>query len=159
MEWELTWFWFWVILSAGLIIGEIFTMGFFLLPFGVGAAGAAVATWFGLGPVGQWIVFLVVSIPSLLLLKRFADRVTRSREPFRVASDRAIGKTGMVLEPIIPHGGGGRVRVGTEEWRADPEDPEEIPKGSVIEVIRVDGTRLIVRRQSTSPSGQAEGGQ
>jgi membrane protein implicated in regulation of membrane protease activity len=159
MEWELSWFWFWVILSAGLIVGEIFTMGFFLLPFGVGAAVAAVATWLGLGPVGQWIVFLLVSIPSLLLLKHFADRVTKDREPLQVASDRAIGKTGMVLEPIIPHGGGGRVRVGTEEWRAEPEDPEEIPEGSIVVVIRVDGTRLIVRPQITSPSGHSEGGQ
>ena len=93
MGW-LTWFWFWVILSVILIVGEIFTVGFFLLPFGVGAAVAAIASWLGLGVVGQWIVFLVVSVPLLLLLKRFADRVTRHREPLNVASDRAVGQTG-----------------------------------------------------------------
>ena len=155
---ELSWFWFWVILAALLIVGEIFTMGFFLLPFGVGAALTAVAAWFGLGSVGQWIVFLGTSVPSLLLIKRFADRMTRDREPFRVASDRALGKTGIVLERVLPHGGGGRVRVGMEEWRAQPETGEEIPEDALIEVVRVDGTHLVVRPQGSSP-GETQGGQ
>ena len=156
---ELSWFWFWVILSAILIVGEILTTGFFLLPFGIGAAAAAATTWFGLGPVGQWIVFLAVSVPSLLLLKRFADHMTRSRDPLRVASDRAVGKTGIVLEAVRPHGGGGRVKVGLEDWRAEPEDPVDIPEGSVIEVLRVEGTHLVVRSRPTPTTGQAEGGQ
>lgn len=156
MGFELSWFWFWVILAAFLIVGEIFTTGFFLLPFGVGAAATALAAWFGLGPVGQWIVFLAVSIPLLLLLKRFADRVTKTREPLQVASDRAVGKTGVVLETVLPHGAGGRVRVGLEEWRAEPDTQSEIPEGTVIEVLRVDGTHLVVRPES---AGKAEGGQ
>jgi membrane protein implicated in regulation of membrane protease activity len=156
MGW-LTWFWFWVILTVILLIGEIFTVGFFLLPFGVGAAVTAAAAWFGLGVVGQWIVFLVVSIPLLLLLKRFAERVTRHREMLNVASDRAVGQTGVVLESVKPYGGGGKVRVGSEEWRAEPEPPEEISKGSLVDVLRVDGTHLVVRPKAASPS-PSEGG-
>jgi hypothetical protein len=38
MGFELSWTWFWVILSALLVVGEIFTAGFFILPFGIGAA-------------------------------------------------------------------------------------------------------------------------
>lgn len=161
MHLELSWFWFWVILAAFLTIGEIFTMGFFMLPFGLGAATAALGTWLGLGVVGQWVVFLIVSVPALLLIKRFADRMTRDREPLQVASDRAVGKTGLVLDAVHPHGGGGRVRVGLEEWRAqpEPENPVEIPEGTVITVIRVEGTHLIVRPGSGSRTGEAEGGQ
>ena len=159
MGFALTWFWFWVILAAFLIVGEIFTMGFFLLPFGVGAAAAAFGSWMGANVVGQWIIFLLVSIPALLLIKRFADRVTRDREPLQVASDRALGKTGIVLEAIHPHGGMGRVRVGLEEWRAQPEAPSEIPEGTVVEVVRVEGNHLIVRPQGAPQDGEAEGGQ
>ncbi len=155
---ELSWFWFWIILTVLLIVGEIFTMGFFLLPFGVGAAVAAVTAWFGLGPIGQWIVFLGTSIPSLLLIKRFAERMTRDREPLRFASDRAVGKTGIVLERIAPHGGGGRVRVGMEEWRAQPETGSEIPVETLIEVIRVEGTHLVVRPQEPA-ADETQGGQ
>ena len=159
MGFALTWFWFWVILAAFLIVGEIFTMGFFLLPFGVGAAAAALGSWMGANVVGQWIIFLLVSIPALLLIKRFADRVTRDREPLQVASDRALGKSGIVLEAIHPHGGMGRIRVGLEEWRAQPETPAEIPKGTVVDVVRVEGTHLIVRLKSAPQDGEAEGGQ
>ena len=159
MAFALTWFWFWVILAAFLIIGEIFTLGFFLLPFGVGAAAAALSSWLGANVVGQWIIFLLVSIPALLLVKRFADRVTRHREPLQVASDRFVGKTGIVLEAIHPHGGMGRIRVGLEEWRAQPEIPAEIPEGTVVDVVRVEGTHLIVRLQGTPQDGEAEGGQ
>lgn len=158
MGWELTWFWFWVALAVIFIVGEIFTLGFFLLPFGIGAAVVAVATWFGLDLVAQWILFLVVSVPALLMVKRFADRMTRDREPLQVASDRAIGKTGLVLEVIQPHGGGGRVRVGLEEWRAQPEAPVIIPADAVVEVVRVEGTHLIVRQQA-APKHSEEGGQ
>ena len=41
MGWELSWFWFWVILAVILFVGEIFTAGFFLLPFSLGAVAAA----------------------------------------------------------------------------------------------------------------------
>ena len=97
------WFWFWVVLAAILIVGEIFTAGFFLLPFGVGAVVSAAGTWFGLGPVGQWLLFLAISVPGLLLIRRFADRVTEGAEPLRVAGDRTLGRVGLVLQAIQPH--------------------------------------------------------
>ena len=43
----------WVILAVGLIIAEIFTLGFVLLWFGVGALAAAAASVFGIGIVGR----------------------------------------------------------------------------------------------------------
>jgi membrane protein implicated in regulation of membrane protease activity len=158
MGWELSWFWFWVILAVILFVGEIFTAGFFLLPFSLGAVAAALAAWFEVGLAWQWGIFLLVSIPALLLLKRFADRVTRDRETLPVASDRAVGKAGLVLETVKPHGISGRVLIGSEEWRAEPEGEEEIPEGSQIEVLRVDGTHLVVRPRSASPGGDGPGG-
>lgn len=89
MGFELSWTWFWVILSAFLVVGEIFTAGFFILPFGIGAAVAALVAWLGFDLVWQWATFLIVSIPALLLLKRFADRVTPDAA-LRVAGDRVL---------------------------------------------------------------------
>ena len=103
MAWELPWEWFWVILSALLIVGEIFTAGFFILPFSIGAAFAAGVAWFGGGLVWQWAVFLVVSVGLLLPLKRFADRIT-PESTIAVAADRMIGKVGVVIEAVQPHG-------------------------------------------------------
>lgn len=152
MTWELPWEWFWVILSAMLIVGEIFTAGFFVLPFGIGAAVAAALAFFGVGVVVQWIAFLVVSVALLLPLKRFADSVTPD-SGVGVAANRVIGKVGVVLQPVQPHGiTGGRVKVGSEEWRATCEDDAEdaIPEGSRVEILRIDGTNVVVRPRTAT---------
>jgi membrane protein implicated in regulation of membrane protease activity len=144
MGWELPWQWFWVILSAFLIVGEIFTAGFFILPFGIGAAAAAAVAWFGGGLAWQWGVFLVASVALLLPLKRFADSVS-PKNGIGVAADRVIGKVGTVLEPVQPHGVTGRVRIGSEEWRATAEGEEPILEGTQVEVLTIDGTHVVVR--------------
>ncbi len=144
MAWELPWEWFWVILSAFLIVGEIFTAGFFILPFGIGAAVAAVVAFMGANLVWQWSVFLVVSVGLLLPLKRFADSVT-PESGVGVAADRVIGKVGLVLEEVQPHGVTGRVRIGSEEWRAASDSEETIPEGASVEIQRIDGTHVVVR--------------
>lgn len=149
MEFDLPWNWFWVILSAILVVGEIFTAGFFILPFGIGAAVAAVFAWLGFSLVWQWAVFLVVSVALLLPLKRFADRVSESASDIGVASDRVIGKIAVVLEEVKPHGFTGRVQLGSEEWRAASADEIAIPEGSEVEVLKIDGTHLVVRPRGT----------
>ena len=153
MTWELPWPWFWVILSALLIVGEIFTAGFFVLPFGIGAAAAAVLAWFDIGLVWQWATFIVVSIALLLPLKRFADRVSVGAEGIGVAADRVLGKVGIVIEEVKPHGVTGRVRLGSEEWRAASDGEESIAEGAAVEVLRIDGTHVVVRPRNTGETG------
>jgi membrane protein implicated in regulation of membrane protease activity len=138
------WFWFWVVLAFVLFVLEIFTAGFFMLPFGVGAIVAAVLEW--LVPdsfVWQWVVFLVVSSVLLLVLRRFADRITHE-PPEKVGADRVLGKTGTVVEELDPQSPKGRVQVGSEQWRAETDDGTSLPAGASIVVDRIDGTRLIV---------------
>ena len=145
MNWELPWVWFWVILSAFLIVGEIFTAGFFILPFGIGAAVAAALAWFDVGLVWQWATFIVISVALLLPLKRFADHLSEGAEDIGVASDRVIGKIGTVIEEVKPHGITGRVKLGSEEWRAASDSEEPIAEGTAVEVLRIDGTHLVVQ--------------
>ena len=63
----------------------------------------------------------------------------------------------LVLEAIQPHRTG-RVRVGQEEWRAEGEGSSRIPEGAEVEVLRVDGTHLVVRPRNAPPPGGPEGG-
>jgi inner membrane protein len=41
----------------------------------------------------------------------------------------------------------GLVRIEREEWRAESVDGAAIPVGAAIRVVRVDGTRLIVKAE------------
>lgn len=138
------WFWVWVALAVILSVAEIFTAGFFLLPFGIGAAVAAALEFFAPGSIGwQWTAFVGISSLMLVVLRRFADRVTHE-PPQKVAGDRLLGRVGVVLSDIERDGAGGMVRVDREEWRASHRGAEVLPAGARVTVLAVEGTRLIV---------------
>jgi membrane protein implicated in regulation of membrane protease activity len=141
---EGVWFWFWVITASGLILGEVFTATFFMAAFGLGASVAATFTWHGAEPAWQVGIFLVVSVPLLFLARAIAAR-QRSDIVDPVAGDRMVGAAGVVTESLRPHQPGGKVRVGTEEWAASTEDGAALDKGVEVNVVKIEGVRLVVR--------------
>lgn len=142
------WFWVWLALAVILSIAEIFTGGFFLLPFGVGAAVAALLEYLNVDIVWQWVAFLGISFVMLVLLRRLSDRITHE-PPQRMGADRLIGKEGVVIERLVPHSPRGQVRVEREEWRAETPDDSEIAEGARVNVVAVDGTHLVVESVET----------
>jgi membrane protein implicated in regulation of membrane protease activity len=142
MEFEI--WWVWMAIAALFIVGEIFTQGFFLLWFGIGAAVAGVFAILGLGVGWQLGVFVVVSGVLFILSRRFAEKISKQQPP-GIGADRFVGLEGIVLEEIDNVKNTGRVRVQKDEWRADSETGEPIPEGEQIVVTRLDGTHMVVK--------------
>lgn len=136
-------FWMWSILAVVLLVGEIFTAGFFLLPFGLGAAIAALLAFLGFSPLWQTITFVAVSAVAFLLLRKLADKMTHD-PPQMVGIDRLIGKQGVVTEVLTPDSSIGQIWVEREEWRADAPGCGSVPVGTQVQVQGVEGTHLIV---------------
>lgn len=136
--------WAWLIIAMLFFLAEVFTAGFVLAAFGVGALAAFAAALLGLDLQWQLLVFVVVSAISVVLSRRFADRVT-GKQPEGVGADRMVGKYGVVLTSIEPMVAKGLVRVEREEWRADSVDGQVIPADTVVQVVKLEGTRLMVR--------------
>lgn len=136
--------WIWMIIAAIFVVGEIFTAGFFLLWFGVGAAVAGILAILGMGFGWQLGAFAVVSGVLFVVSRRLAERFSK-KQPAGIGADRFIGKEGVVLEEIDNIKNTGRVRLKKEEWRADSDKDEIIPVGKRVEVIRLDGTHLVVK--------------
>jgi len=138
-------FWIWVGATAVFVVGEIFTAGFFLLPFGVGTGVAAVITLVG-GPSWlQWLGFVVTSAIMVFFSRRFAERFAKE-PPEKVGVDRLIGMTALVIEPIDPVSDSGRVRVKKDEWRATSVDNKRVEKDTEVRVVRIEGAHLVVER-------------
>jgi membrane protein implicated in regulation of membrane protease activity len=133
-----------LILALLFAAAEIFTSGFFLICFGVGAAAAALLAFLGLGPVWQFAAFIVVSGLTVLLSRPLANRVSGTNTHI-VGGDRVLGQEGIVLETIDPVSGRGVVRVGHERWSADASENRPIAAGSKVVVVGVQGTHLKVR--------------
>jgi len=138
-------FWIWVVLTAIFIIGEIFTAGFFLFPFAIGAGLAAILTLVGSPPWAQWTGFIVLSAVMVIFSRRFAEKVTHE-PPEKVGVDRLIGRTGIVLEDIDPLTDSGMVRIKKDEWRATSADEVKIEQGAPVRVVRVEGAHVVVER-------------
>lgn len=140
------WRWLWTGLAVVLAIGEAFTAGFFLLPFAIGGAVAAILAWLDVSAVWQWIAFFVVSISTLVYLQRFIRRQDL-RDTRAIGANRYLGMPAIVLERIDPAAGTGRVRVETEEWRAT-SGGEVIEPGAPVTIVKVRGTRLVVSERA-----------
>ncbi|MCI0679421.1 MAG: NfeD family protein [Actinobacteria bacterium] len=140
------WRWLWTIFAVVMGVGEMFTAGFFLLPFAIGAAVAAVLAWLEVALVAQWLVFFGVSAFSFAYLRRYISRQDEGAQP-QVGANRWIGTEGVVLDPIDPTTGSGLVRVLNEQWRAVA--PQRLETGTRVMVTDVRGTRLVVERLET----------
>jgi inner membrane protein len=140
------WRWLWTVFALVMGVGEIFTAGFFLLPFAIGAGAAALLAWIGSGVVAQWLVFFGVSLFSMAYLRKFIARQDEGQQPV-LGANRWVTSQGIVLEDIDPATGKGMVKVLQEEWRASAH--QEIEKGTPIVVTEIRGTRLFVEPVET----------
>jgi membrane protein implicated in regulation of membrane protease activity len=134
----------WVVVAVALAIGEVVTPGmFFLGPLSLSAGAAALAALLGAGTIGSLIVFLVASLLSLGLLRPIARRHVRMPAISRTGTDALIGRKALVTRQI--DAGGGRVKIGGEEWSARAYlDGEVIPEGTTVDVIQIEGATALV---------------
>ena len=141
-----TWRWIWLVTTAVFAVGEMASAGtFFLAPFAVGAAVAAVLAFADVGLAGEWAAFLGVSVAAFASLRPLARRLDRGEPTDGIGSKRLIGQQATVLE-TIPAGPAelGLVRVHREEWRAQTVDGSAAEAGTVVHVVEQRGTRLVV---------------
>lgn len=139
----------WTIFGVILIIAEIFTLGFVLFWFGLGALAAAVVGLFGFGFIWQFVTFAVVSI-ALTAMSRiiFANYFSHNDEnSLKTGIDALPGKIGTVTDASKGSLNEGAVKVFGSTWTAFPID-EETPllEGEKVEVVRVQGASIYVRK-------------
>jgi len=134
------WRWIWVGAAGLMGFAEILTAGFFLLPFAIGAAVAAVLAWIGVSVAVQFAVFLIVSVAALVYLRRYVQSEDDVRP---IGANRMLNQHGLVVEHIDRLGATGKVRVEREEWRATT-DGDPIAEGTEVVIRGITGTRLIV---------------
>ena len=136
----------WWILALILIAGEMMLPGYFLLWIGIAAAVMGVLLWLvpGMGLLAQAIVFALLALASCFAYARWLrpriERRSAGAERLNRRGEQMIGQRYELIEPII--NGRGKVRVGDGQWLVSGPD---LPVGSTVEVLAVEGTTLQVR--------------
>ncbi len=146
----------WAVLGIFLITAEVFTLGFVLLWFGIGALAAAIGGFLGIGYVGQFLIFAVVSVILTVMSRTIFDNFFHHREDQEIKTgiDTLPGKIGTVKKASSGALNAASVRVYGSDWKAFPVDDETtFEEGEKVEVVRVEGARIYIRKANKELRG------
>lgn len=137
----------WLWLCAAVLFGavEAATAGLVSVWFAAGAVGAFFAALADLSVTAQLVIFAVVSAAALAVTRPLVSRFGRSRH-IPTNLDRVIGKTASVTERIDNDAATGAVYVDGKTWTARSDRGETIPAGSRVEIQRMEGVKLFVKK-------------
>jgi membrane protein implicated in regulation of membrane protease activity len=146
---EQFWYLLWIVLGVLLIVAEIFTFGFVLFWFGIGAFAAALAGFLGFGFGLQFLVFAIVSVVLTSMSRTiFSDYFFKGDKEIKMGMDSLPGQIGTVTSESKGSLNAGAVKVYGSTWTAFPIDEKPLAEGEKVEVVRVQGSSIYVKRQN-----------
>ena len=135
----------WLIAAGILGVGEMHQGGFYLAPFALGAAIAAIVSLLGAGAAVSAVVFVAASAIVFATLRPVARRHRQLPPSIRTGAAALVGRPAIVLERIANDEGVGCVRIGGEVWTARSYDDDEvIDAGERVEVVEIRGATALV---------------
>ncbi len=144
--------WGWLIVGFVLMGAELTAVdaAFYLIFVGaaaifmgiLGLAGLTLPVW------GQWVLFSVLAVGSMVLFRRkLYDRLRGGAEGFDGSAAGAM----VAVEEIVPPGGRTRVRLRGSQWTAVNVGPAPIAAGADARVVEADGLELKIEGSSREP--------
>jgi membrane protein implicated in regulation of membrane protease activity len=136
----------WLLVACLLGLGEMHQGAFYLAPFALAAALAAIVALLGVGAPLSALVFVAGSGIVFGTLRPVARRHRRMPPSIRTGAAALVGKPALVLERIANEEGVGCVKIdGGEVWTARSYDQDEvIDAGERVEVIEIKGATALV---------------
>lgn len=145
-------YWIWAGIGTLLLVLEIFLPGFIFFWFGFSAILVSVLTLLFLKTLEvQVIAWLILSITFMFSYFYYRKRMITKKPQNQDPVFKYIGLKGEVIQPIVGSKMG-RVRLdvpinGITDWNAISQNQDEtIEVGERVEVIGVEGIKLIVRK-------------
>lgn len=131
----------WFIAFVILILIELFTVNLVTIWFAIGTIASLLTSLYTYSVFIQLIVFIVVSIVSLIVTKPLIKKL-KIREFVPTNSDRVIGEVATVTK-AIEKDKNGEVKVLGNIWTACSDS--KIAVGAKVKVLAIDGVKLIVK--------------
>ena len=153
MEWL-----FWIGGALLLVVVETVTADLTFLMIAGGALGGGLTSFLG-GPLwAQVVVFACVSTLLLFAVRPWAKRRLAATTPqMKTNVDALIGRSATTITAVDD--GGGRVRLGGEEWSArlapTVQGTTRLEAGASVTVTEIDGAVAVVAPATTSAAAPA----
>jgi len=142
----------WIILAVVFAVIEGIVSGLVTIWFTIGAGVAAGLAGAGAPIPVQVIVFFAVSLILLIFTRPILSKKLKVGKE-KNYTEQLEGKPGLVVEAIEPFKSG-QVKVGGILWTAVGETEHfAAPADSMIEIVRVEGVKLIVKESASVQKG------
>lgn len=135
----------WLILLILFLVVEIFTTALVSIWFCVGAAAAWIGDILNLSFNTQLIIFLIISIVSLICTRPLVKKLMKSSNEVRTNVDSLIDKEAVVTQKIDNLHGMGEVKINGQLWTARSCDGSMISEHSVVVIEKIEGVKLLVK--------------
>ena len=144
----------WLGLVVVTIIIEFLTLELVSIWVSVGSLVGLILELCGVPLEWQIVVAVVVTIVCILGLRRFCVKfLLKSKE--KTNMDIYIGAKEKLVTKI-DGGGLGSICINGVTWSAKSENGESIKEGSLVEILRLEGNRFVVRRARIDKKVRAE---
>ncbi len=145
---------YWLIAGLLLAVLEIITPGFVIIWFGVAAIIVAFLAYLGLDSMTlQAVIFCVISLALTLMSRTIFKKYFIKNSPGNTVTssiERLIGSAGVVTETINNDISTGRVLVNSQDWAARSVNNAIFDTGTKVQVIDIDGIKLLVKLENTT---------
>lgn len=136
---------FWLAALIIFLVAEIITLGLTSIWFAGGALVSFIASFLGANLVVQIILFLVVSIVLVAVTRPLASKYFNKNRT-KTNIDAVVGKRGFVVAEIDNLKGQGEISLAGQVWTARSADNSVIGKDIEVEIVAIEGVKLIVKR-------------
>ena len=135
----------WLIVAVVFAVAEGINLSFYLFPFAIGAAGAALVDIAGGSAGVAWATFAVLTAVSFTVVRPIARRHVSMPPQIRTGTAALIGRTAIVTERIVNDDAMGKVRIDGEVWTARAYDEDKILEaGTRVHVMEIRGATALV---------------
>lgn len=134
----------WLVVAIVFAIGEAMTPSLTLIWFSIGALAVFLLSSFIDSILVQIILFAIISITLLFIATK---KIVKKDESYKYNTNLQgmIGKRGIVKSNILEDKTG-IVVVDGEEWSAISINNDTINEKDIVEVIKIEGVKLIVKK-------------
>lgn len=136
---------FWLAALIIFLVAEIITLGLTSIWFAGGALVSFIASFLGANLVVQIILFFVVSIVLVAATRPLASKYFNKNRT-KTNIDAVVGKRGFVVTEIDNLKGQGEISLAGQVWTARSADNSVIGKDIEVEIVAIEGVKLIVKR-------------
>ncbi len=133
----------WTVFIIVFAVAEAFTLGLTSIWFALGAIAALLVSLLKLPLYLQIAVFLIATLVMIIYTRPIAQKYLRIGAS-KTNVSALVGERGIVLKRVDVYNLG-QVKVKGQIWTAKSEAGEEIDRGEEVEIVAIEGVKLIVR--------------